>query len=238
MSAMLTPATVVGLTDHHLCDEATATLLGARVHVDAVTDLERLRSAAAEAGFALTVLSGFRSFAQQRSIWNRKVDGERAVLDSFGVPLDIRTLMPNELMLAIMRWSALPGASRHHWGTDIDVYDFATTPEGYQVELIPAEVDAGGMHGAMHEWLDDRIASGTSFGFYRPYDRDRGGVAPERWHLSYAPVAQACEALLTEDVLRDTIAAGDLRLADVILHHLPELYVRFVRNVAPPSFFA
>jgi LAS superfamily LD-carboxypeptidase LdcB len=236
---MLTHATVVGLTDQHLCDDYTALTLGAAVHADAVADLMRLRDAAASAGFALTLLSGFRSFERQRRIWNRKVDGEVAVLDSTGAPLDITALSPHALMLAIMRWSALPGASRHHWGTDIDVYDAATTPEGYVVELIPAEVDPGGMHGAMHAWLDVRIASGTSFGFYRPYDRDRDGVAPERWHLSYAPVATQCETLLTLDVLRDTIVAGDLHLADVILEHLPELYERFVRNVAPPpSSFA
>ncbi len=28
------------------------------------------------------------------------------------------------------------------------------------------------------------------FGFYRPYAVDRGGVHPEPWHLSYAPLAQ------------------------------------------------
>jgi LAS superfamily LD-carboxypeptidase LdcB len=236
---MLSEAAVVGLTDTHLCDDAVAAVLGARVHVDAAADLERLREAAARDGFALTLTSGFRSFERQRSIWNRKVDGQLAVLDSTGTPLDVTTLSPTALMYAIMRWSALPGASRHHWGTDIDVYDAATTPEGYEVQLIPAEVDPGGMHGAMHQWLDARIADGTSFGFYRPYDRDRGGVAPERWHLSYAPVSAQCEAVLTLDVLRDTIAAGDLRLADVILEQLPALYVRFVRNVAhPPAHFA
>ncbi|NIM47861.1 MAG: D-alanyl-D-alanine carboxypeptidase family protein, partial [Gemmatimonadales bacterium] len=86
-----------------------------------------------------------------------------------------------------LRWSALPGASRHHWGTDLDVYDLAARPEGYEVELIPEEVDAGGMFGPLHEWLDGRIAADAAFGFFRPYERDRQGVAPERWHLSYAP---------------------------------------------------
>ena len=33
-----------------------------------------------------------------------------------------------------------------------------------------------------------------AFGFFRPYTTDRGGVAPEPWHLSYAPVAARAQA--------------------------------------------
>ncbi|MFN8580799.1 MAG: M15 family metallopeptidase [Gemmatimonadaceae bacterium] len=96
-------------------------------------------------------------------MWNRKASGQLAVLDSHAQPMDITTLSARELVFAILRWSALPGASRHHWGTDIDVYDAAACPPGYEVELIPAEVDAGGMFAPLHEWLDAQIANGTSW---------------------------------------------------------------------------
>lgn len=231
---LASPATATGRADTHLCDAATADTLGARVHVDLVGPLMELRAAAARDGFALTLDSGFRSFDRQLSIWNGKVTGARAVLDSTGAPLDITTLTPHELMLAILRWSALPGASRHHWGTDIDVFDAATTPEGYEVQLIPAEVDPGGMHGAMHAWLDERIATGRAFGFYRPYDRDRGGVAPERWHLSFAPVATEFTSRLTLPLLHDTVQGAEMALKEVVLTHLEELFERFVQNVSPP----
>jgi len=226
-------AILTGECEWHLCSAAEEERFGARVHRGMVGALEQLARAAREAGFELALLSGFRSFERQLSIWNRKVAGELAVLDSSGHPLAIETLTPRELVLAILRWSALPGASRHHWGTDIDVYDAAATPVGYDVQLVPAEVEGGGMHAPMHEWLDARIATGTSYGFYRPYDRDRGGVAPERWHLSYAPLSRAYARLHSPAVLRHTLRSADMRLKDVVMSELDELYPRFVTNVSP-----
>lgn len=232
---MITPlaATITGQVESHLCGAGDAARIGAPVHRDALHAFHALKEAAAEAGFDLTVLSGFRSFEQQLSIWNRKATGQRAVLDSQARPLDIARLSDRELVFAILRWSALPGASRHHWGTDIDVYDEAARPEGYEVDLVPDEVNPGGMFGPLHAWLDDRILTGTSFGFYRPYDLDRGGVAPERWHLSYAPVATGYLRHLTPDLLRATVEQADLRLKDTVLEHLDEIHERFVRNVNP-----
>ncbi|MFN8573152.1 MAG: M15 family metallopeptidase [Gemmatimonadaceae bacterium] len=220
----------VGQVDTHLCSAADAEDLGALVHRDAAGAFRDLRAAASAAGFDLSILSGFRSFDRQLSIWNRKASGELAVLDSNAVPLDIASLTKRELVFAILRWSALPGASRHHWGTDLDVYDAAAVPSGYSIELIPAEVEAGGMFAPLHEWLDARIANGTSFGFFRPYDRDRGGVAPERWHLSYAPLASAYLRQLTPDLLQDTIEAAELQLKETVLANLPEIYERFIVN--------
>jgi LAS superfamily LD-carboxypeptidase LdcB len=221
---------LTGRADAHLCSPADAHRLGVRVHREVVAPFLALQAAAREAGFDLQILSGFRSFDDQLSIWNRKVTGRRAVLDSSAVPLDISRLTAEQLVFAILRWSALPGASRHHWGTDLDVYDRAAQPPGYEIELIPAEVNSGGMFGPLHAWLDERIAAGTACGFFRPYDRDRGGVAPERWHLSYAPVADANLRQLTVDVLRGTVAAADLQLRDVVLAHLDVIYERFVIN--------
>lgn len=228
-------AAIVGQSDGHLCGADDAERVGARLHIDVVEPFLRLRAAAAREGFELTILSGYRSFEQQLDIWNRKVRGELAVLDSAARPLDITTLTPEALVFAILRWSALPGASRHHWGTDIDVYDAAAKPRDYEVELIPAEVEHGGMFAPLHEWLDARIAEGTAFGFYRPYDADRGGVAPERWHLSYVPVAAVYAHLLTPDVLRQTLAAADMLHKDVVLAHLEEIYERYVTNVNPAN---
>ncbi len=225
------PANLVGQSETHLCSVEDAATLGARVHRDAVGPLVELRTAAAAEGFDLAVESGFRSFERQLSIWNRKAKGERAVLDSQARPLDIARLGARELVFAILRWSALPGASRHHWGTDLDVYDRAAKPEGYEIQAIPAEVEAGGMFAPLHEWLDRRIAAGAAFGFFRPYDVDRQGVAPERWHLSFAPVASSYLRLLTVDLLREAIERADMALKDVVLDNLPEIHRRFVVNV-------
>jgi LAS superfamily LD-carboxypeptidase LdcB len=224
---------LTGQTESHLCTAHQADALGAHVHAGLVAPLADLRAAAADAGFALAVLSGFRGFDRQLSIWNRKARGELAVLDDRAQPLDVARLTPAALVFAILRWSALPGASRHHWGTDLDVYDAAARPDGYEVELVPAEVEGGGMFAPLHDWLDARIARDEAFGFDRPYDADRGGIAPERWHLSYVPLAADFARHLTPDVLRATLEHADLMLKDTLLAHLDEIVERFVHNVNP-----
>jgi LAS superfamily LD-carboxypeptidase LdcB len=226
-----TAAVLTGQTEEQLCSPADAERLGAPVHRDVVEPFEKLRAAARREGFDVRIESAFRGFDKQLGIWNRKAGGLQAVLDSAAVPIDIKKLSERELVFAILRWSALPGASRHHWGTDIDIFDEAARPKGYEVQEIPEEVDAGGMFGPLHQWLDERIAEGTAFGFFRPYDRDRGGVAPERWHISYAPVSDGLLAQLTPAVLRETVRQADMRLKDVVLDQLDAIYQRFVVNV-------
>lgn len=221
----------MGLTEEHLCSATDADALGASVHRDLVAPFLSLRGDALEAGFDLRIHSGFRGFQRQLSIWNRKARGALPVLDSNAKPLDIGQLSDRDLVFAILRWSALPGASRHHWGTDLDVFDEAARPEGYEIDLVPEEVDPGGMFGPLHSWLDERISTRTSFGFFRPYDLDRGGVAPERWHLSCGPVAAPFETLLTPELLGEVIGRADMELKEVVLINLEEIFERFVTNV-------
>lgn len=223
---------LTGRSDDHLCSREDAERVGAHVHRDVVAPFDRLMEDAAGEGFDLRILSGFRSFHQQLSIWNRKVGGELPVLDRHAAPLDIGRLTEKELVFAILKWSALPGASRHHWGTDLDVFDAAAKPAGYEIELVPGEVEPGGMFGPLHDWLDRRMADGKAFGFFRPYDRDRGGVAAERWHLSCAPVATPLEKGFTLGLLKETLEGSELLLKEVVLGHLDEIYHRFVVNVA------
>jgi LAS superfamily LD-carboxypeptidase LdcB len=226
---------LTGASERHLCSTADADRLGVPVHREVVGPFLELQREARRSGLDLQILSGFRGFERQLSIWNRKATGHLAVLDSHAVPLDIEKLSERELVLAILRWSALPGASRHHWGTDLDVYDQAARPAEYEIQLVPEEVDEGGMFAPLHEWLDGRIASGGACGFFRPYDRDRGGVAPERWHLSHGPTAAACEREFTTRLLRETVKHADMRLKHVVLQHLDEIYERFVINVNRPG---
>jgi len=221
---------LVGQSDTHLCAPSDAELVGARMHREAIGPYLELRTAARAAGFDISILSGFRSFEEQLSIWNRKASGKLAVLGSDARPLDITALSDKELVFAILRWSALPGASRHHWGTDVDIYDMAARPVGYEIQLVPAEVESGGMFAPLHEWLDKRIAAKSAFGFFRPYDIDRNGVAPERWHLSYAPLAAEYRQTLTRELLAQTIRQADMLLKDVVLDHLDTIYERFVIN--------
>ena len=55
---------------------------------------------------------------------------ERPLLDANNQPLDALQLGETERLHAILHWSALPGTSRHHWGTDLDIYDPDCLPAG------------------------------------------------------------------------------------------------------------
>ncbi len=72
------------------------------------------------------------------------------------------------------------------------------------------------------------MAKGASQGFYRPYNLDRGGVAPERWHLSYAPLAMEFQRQLSLDVFVEFISGQELALKTVVLEHIEEIYQRYI----------
>ena len=215
-----------GLDDSYLNPVSS---LKCTVHGDVVEPLLTLVAQARAAGFGMRVASSYRSFERQLAIWNAKASGQRLLLDSDGQPLDSKSLGERELLFAILRWSALPGASRHHWGTDIDVYDAAAIAPGYELQLTVAETCGEGPFAPFHCWLTDTLASDHNLHFYRPYARDTGGVAPEPWHLSYAPVAKVFAEAFSERQLGECIEASDILLKPTILENLPEIYQRFVQ---------
>ncbi len=217
---------ILGLDDSELIvnDQLRCTL-----HPAVVAPLLQLTERARAQGFELKIASSYRNFERQLFIWNHKARGLRPVFDDRGVALDLKKLSDREKVFAILRWSALPGASRHHWGTDVDVYDASRMPADYQVQLTVAETEGDGPFAEFHRWLSKEVQR-LDCEFYRPYEIDSGGIAPEPWHLSYAPVAQQFAAQLTEDILRAQLICTDIELKDAILTNLPEIYARFVRT--------
>lgn len=205
---------------------------GIRLHPEVTGHLDTLRLAAEAAGFGLRIASGFRSFDRQKMIWNAKAGGQRPVMDSAGCPLDLSLLTDDEKLFALLRWSAIPGCSRHHWGSDMDIYDARAIPADYTVQLTPAEVTGAGPFTAMHDWLDSQLAKPDAV-FFRPYDRDTGGIAPERWHLSCRPVAQRFEHLLDEHRLIDWLCTQDIALKDNIRSHWHTIFHRYVLPATP-----
>jgi LAS superfamily LD-carboxypeptidase LdcB len=203
------------------------------LHKQVVSPFLTLRAAAAADGIDLVAFSSFRDFNRQVAIWNGKFRGERPLQDRTGKPLDVSTLPAAERVAAILWWSALPGASRHHWGTDFDVMDAAALPAGYRLQVVPAEYQAGGPFARLTTWLDTHM---HAYGFYRPYTTDRGGVAPEPWHLSHAPVAAAATAQFTLQGLRSVLEAADIDGKPEVLAALARNYSNYVVNVdAPPA---
>lgn len=202
------------------------------VHYESAASLLAMRDAAADAGLDLVPVSSFRDFDRQLTLWNRKWRGERPLYDRDGQLLDHSTLTESQLVDAILCWSAVPGGSRHHWGSDIDVIDAAAMPEGYQVQLLPQEYAAGGVFERLTRWLDANMGR---FGFYRPYRSDRGGAGIEPWHLSYVPVATRALELLSLPALKRAIAESELLGKQHVLERLPEIYTRFILAVDSPA---
>jgi LAS superfamily LD-carboxypeptidase LdcB len=122
-----------------------------------------MRDSALRDGITLTIVSATRNFDRQLQIWNRKWQNTKGN-DS----IKIRS---------IMRYSSMPGTSRHHWGTDLDF--ISVEPEDWT-------------HGEglrIYNWL---CLNAHKFGFFQPYTADpaRTGYAEERWHWSYAPLSK------------------------------------------------
>jgi len=202
------------------------------LHAAAVRPFLAMREAAALAGFDVVPVSSFRDFGRQRAIWNAKFRGERRALDRAGRPLDILTLDAGARVETILLWSALPGASRHHWGSDVDVADGKAMASGYAPKLELDEYRRGGPFAALSSWLG---ANMRRFGFYRPYTRRGRGVQPEPWHLSYAPVAKPALAKMSVRLLAEAIRGSGVEGEAEILARLPAIRERYLLDVdAPP----
>ena len=71
-----------------------------------------MKQAAAEDGIQIKIVSSSRSFERQLAIWNAKyIQNEENGLD------------PIENIRKIIEYSTIPGTSRHHWGTELDLID-------------------------------------------------------------------------------------------------------------------
>lgn len=222
------------ISDEILCgqthDHVMANEEGVLIHMDVAAPYVLMKQAASKNGIDIKIASGFRDFQTQKRIWDQKCQGKRALYDTQGKLLDTTHLSEDELLAAIFRWSAIPGGSRHHWGTEIDVFDAAQTHDGYVVKLIPEEALSGGRFEALNRWLE---AHSESFGFFRPYQKDQGGVSPEWWHLSYHPVSQFYFENHSLELLTRVIRASSIEKKDAVLKQLPDWYERYFRNITP-----
>ena len=136
--------------------------------------MEKMRKAALLDGVKIKVVSGFRDFERQKQIWNRK-------FKKFTTENNLSDL---DAIKEIIRFSTIPGTSRHHWGTEIDIID-----EDFKNEkklLISNKYEEGGIFEKLKKWMDN---NSQKFGFYLTYDNNinRKGFEYEPWHYSYLP---------------------------------------------------
>lgn len=146
-----------------------------------------MSQAARKDGIELYILSATRNFNAQKSIWEGKFNGTRKTEGK-----NLKNEIKNELERArfILRFSSMPGTSRHHWGTDFDISFDQKNTSGM---LTNSKYESGqGLK--VFEWLQKNSAQ---FGFCLPYlgkpeQRRSGfnaGYQQEKWHWSYKPLS-------------------------------------------------
>lgn len=222
----MTPEQLTGQTTSHL----VKTVVGQKaflVHPMVSQDLLALKQAAAKAGFNLNIASGFRDFDRQMAIWNNKMSGQTDILDSNSRVMDTSQLSEADKVLAILRWSALPGGSRHHWGCDFDVFDRDSLPQDSTLKLEPWEY-LSGHQSKFYLWLTENL---TQYGFFFPYAQDKGGVAIEPWHISHKSVSELCLQQLDVATLEQQLRSASILGKQTVLMQLESIYNQFISNI-------
>jgi len=156
---------------------------GIYLHKDALAAYLRMYNYAKKDSIDLTILSAGRNFDYQKGIWERKWNRNIA-----------KGITGIDNVKKILEYSSMPGTSRHHWGTEVDLNNLNNS------------YFAKGKGLREYNWL---VANAISFGFcqtYSPKDTHRPhGYNEEKWHWSYLPISlemtEAYEAKITyEDI--------------------------------------
>lgn len=137
---------------------------------------KEMHAAAKKEGINLKIVSATRTFGAQKGIWERKWTGVTKV---GGKNLTVSEPESAGRAKAILTYSSMPGTSRHHWGTDIDLNNLNNS------------WFASGEGKKIYDWLGKNAAD---YGFcqtYTPIGEDRPhGYLEEKWHWSFMPLAK------------------------------------------------
>lgn len=185
----------------------------------------KLAAAAEKQGYAIRIVSGTRTFTTQKAIWEQKFTGSRKVA---GKNLATTIKDETERSLEILKFSSMPGTSRHHWGTDMDLHEVKLAGSPLHNETFQK-----GRGKDFFDWLQ---VNAPQFGFCQPYNgnpQDRNGTKfahgyqEERWHWSYRPVAATYLEAYRQNAenLRPSGFAGSKAAG--------HLYMEFVQNINP-----
>lgn len=164
------------------------------LHRDTYAAFERMHAAALAEGVKLVMVSATRNFQRQKQIWEAKWHGRR-FLEGKDKADEVYP-DPADRARAILRYSSMPGTSRHHWGTDIDL------------NALENSYFKAGIGKQVYNWL---TANAATYGFCQPYtpkgEARPNGYEEERWHWSYLPLATKLTNYAVQ-ALEDTDISG------------------------------
>ncbi len=133
----------------------------------------KMEVAAAEAGYSLTVISSYRSIADQEAVFDADVSKYVA-----------SGLSEQEAEAKAEEYVTHPGRSEHHTGLAVDVVDQVWYDQGNGLEEEFFETEAG-------KWIDQNCAK---YGFVIRYPKNKEeitGINYEPWHLRYVGTESA-----------------------------------------------
>ena len=222
----LSPDMLTGKSREHLVNLPTPHSTHHFLQAQAMKAFQGLQQSAVKNGFNLQPASSFRDFARQQLIWNGKFNGERKVHDDAGNALDLSRLDDWQKSQAILRWSALPGASRHHWGTEIDIFDPDLLPQGQSLQLEPWEYEKGGYFFELSEFLIENL---PHFDFSLPFMQmpAEKKIGREPWHISYMPLAEKAKQLFSAEVLLQAWEKEEIGGKATLQQHLPQIFEQY-----------
>ena len=223
----LTPEMLTGKSRTHLIHLPTPHSPNHFLQAEAAKAFQGLQQSAVNNGFNLQPASSFRDFARQQLIWNSKFNGERKVHDDFGTALELGQLDDWQKCLAILRWSALPGASRHHWGTEIDIFDPDLLPQGKTLQLEPWEYEKGGYFFELSEFLTENL---PHFDFALPFMQipKNKKIGREPWHISYLPLAEQAAKQFSSEVLTLSWQNEEIGGKAALLENLEQIFAEYI----------
>lgn len=135
----------------------------------------KMAEAAATDSIDLKIISATRDFNYQKMLWENKWTGKTKV-ENKKLPTWIKDGVKRAYK--ILEYTAPPGFTRHHWGTDIDIN--SVEPEYF-------DTDEGKL---VYQWLCNNA---PNFGFcqtYKSFDANRQqGFQEEKWHWSFVEIA-------------------------------------------------
>ena len=200
-------------------DSQYADRKGLYLRKEAYADFKKMWTAAAVDDVQLQIRSAARNFDYQKGIWERKWNGETILSDGTdGSEIDD----PKERALKILLYSSMPGTSRHHWGTDIDLNSFSNkwfeSGEGLEV----------------YHWLQNNA---HLYGFCQVYT-EKGSERPygyeeEKWHWTYMPISKPltlyAQSSLQNDMIKGFNGAEVANEIDVVSKYVLGIHPNCLR---------
>jgi LAS superfamily LD-carboxypeptidase LdcB len=198
---------------------------GFKLQKEAYQAFVKMQKAALNDGIKIKVVSSFRSYDHQNRIWTNKY-----------LRYTKQGIKPQQAIAKIIEYSTIPGTSRHHWATDIDIVDGAV--KAPSEDVLQASLFAEGkVYNKLKKWLDKNA---NTYGFYLVYTKDpnRKGFNYEPWHYSYAPLSipmlKAYLKLDINKILEANKLMGSQYLTPTFLDAYKASHVMGVNNYLKP----